>query len=105
MIQQQGLMASARQRSSDGGSVVIEVHVVPRASRSEVVSMVEGVLKIRLTSPPVDGAANVELIGLLAKRLKIPKTDIAIVRGTTSRYKIVRITGVVDLIRLTEGGR
>jgi uncharacterized protein (TIGR00251 family) len=51
-------------------------------------------LKVRLTAPPVDGAANEALVALLAERLGIPKRAIQIVRGATSRQKTVEITGM-----------
>lgn len=73
---------------------IIEVRVVPRASRSEIVDLVDGVLKVRLTSPPVDGAANEELVKLLAKRLGIAKSYIEIISGSASRNKRVRVDGV-----------
>jgi uncharacterized protein len=80
----------------DTPSVVLEVRVVPRASRSEVVGMQGGVLKVRLTSPPVDGAANEELIKLMAKTLDVPKRDIEIITGLTSKTKRIRIWRVSE---------
>ncbi|HEV7699277.1 MAG TPA: DUF167 domain-containing protein [Pyrinomonadaceae bacterium] len=72
-------------------SVEITVRVVPRASKSEVVGLTNGILKIRLTSPPVDGAANTELIRLLAKTFSVAKRDVTIVSGQTSRNKRIAI--------------
>jgi hypothetical protein len=72
-------------------SVEITVRVVPRASKSEVVGLTNGILKIRLTSPPVDGAANMELIRLLAKTFSVAKRDVAIISGETSRNKRITI--------------
>lgn len=51
-------------------------------------------LKVRLTAPPVDGAANEALIALLAERLGLPKRSISIVRGATGRQKTVEISGM-----------
>jgi uncharacterized protein len=65
--------------------------VIPRASRSEIVGMHAGILKVRLTSPPVDGAANDELVKLLAKTFDISKQDIEIVTGQTSKSKRIRL--------------
>jgi len=55
----------------------------------------DGALKVRLTAPPVDGAANEALIALLAQRLGLPKRDIHIVHGATSRHKVVEIRGMI----------
>lgn len=75
-------------------SVVFAVRVIPRASKSEIVGEYEGAVKVRLASPPVDGAANAELIKLLAKRLGVPRSSVEIVSGETSRTKQLRIYGV-----------
>ena len=77
-----------------GGGVVFNVRVIPRSSRSEVIGEVEGNLKVRLSSPPVDGAANAELIKLIAKTLGVSKSAVEIVSGETSRTKRIRIDGV-----------
>lgn len=75
-------------------SVTVDVRVVPRASRSEIVGFHDGSLKIRLTSPPVDGTANAELIKLLAKRFGVAKSDISIVAGETSKKKRIKINNL-----------
>ena len=72
-------------------SIVIDVRVIPRSSRSEIVGMHDGALKIRLCSPPVDGAANAELIKLLAKRCGVSRNDVTIVGGETARLKRIKI--------------
>ena len=71
----------------------IVVRVVPRASRSEIVGMHDGALKVRIAAAPVDGAANAELVKLLAKSFGVAKSDIEIVAGGSSKTKRVRITG------------
>ena len=73
------------------GAVVFNVRVVPRASRSEIVGEHDGALKVRIASPPVDGAANTELIRLLAKKFGVSKSDIEIVGGSTSKNKRIKI--------------
>lgn len=70
----------------------IEVIVVPRASKTEIVDYPGAALKIRLQAPPVDGAANEELIRFLAEHFKKNKTQITIIRGHSSRKKLVRIS-------------
>ncbi len=71
----------------------IHVRVIPRSSKN-LIEWEEGALKVHVTAPPVDGAANNALIALLAQCLAVHKRDIQIVRGTTGRYKIVEITGM-----------
>lgn len=71
----------------------INVRVVPRSSKNSI-EWEEGCLKVHLTAPPVDGAANAALIALLAQCLLVPKRDIQIVHGTASRSKIVEIVGI-----------
>ena len=78
------------------GSITAHVQVVPRASRSEIVGFHAGALKVRLTSPPVDNAANLELIKLLAKTFRVSKSQIEIVSGQTSRSKKIRIAGITQ---------
>jgi uncharacterized protein (TIGR00251 family) len=74
--------------------VDLEIRVIPRAGRSGFAGLRDGVLVARLAAAPVDGAANDELIALLAKALKIPKRDITIVSGERARLKRVRIDGI-----------
>lgn len=75
----------------------MEIRVVPRASRDELSGFDEtGRLKVRLTAPPVEGAANRSLIKLIAKRLGVARSAVAVVRGETSRNKLVEIDGLSD---------
>ena len=71
----------------------MSVRVIPRSSKNSI-TWEEGVLKVRLTAPPVDGAANEALIALLAHRLGLPKRDIRIVQGATGRQKTIEIMGM-----------
>ncbi|HKY28541.1 MAG TPA: DUF167 domain-containing protein [Pyrinomonadaceae bacterium] len=73
---------------------ILLVHVVPRASRSEIVGEHNGALRVRIAAPPVDGAANEELVRTLARAFKIPKRDIEILSGHTSKLKQVRIKNI-----------
>ncbi|HKQ77487.1 MAG TPA: DUF167 domain-containing protein [Blastocatellia bacterium] len=75
-------------------AISFAVRVQPRASKSGVVGELDGALKIRLAAPPVDGAANEELIRLLAKLFNAPRQRIEILSGQTSKNKIVRVSGV-----------
>lgn len=74
-------------------SVRFNVRVQPRASNSEIVGEYNGAIKIRLSAPPVEGAANEALVDLLAKRLGVAKRDVRIVGGLSSRNKTVEVTG------------
>ncbi len=73
--------------------VVFRVYVQPRASRNEVVGPHNGALKVKLTAPPVDGAANKMCIAFLAKALGVPKSAVKIIAGQTSRSKTVLVRG------------
>lgn len=73
--------------------VRINVRVIPRSSKN-VVEWENGGLKVHLTAPPVDGAANSALIALLSQCLAVHKRDIQIVHGTSGRSKIVEIAGI-----------
>jgi hypothetical protein len=76
----------------DGG-VLFFVRVAPRAARETIVGVHDGALKVRLTAPPVEGAANRALCALLARRLRVAKSAVAVVAGERSRYKTVRVKG------------
>jgi uncharacterized protein (TIGR00251 family) len=76
-----------------GGAITFDVQVVPRASRDRLGPVHGDRLKVQLTAPPVDGAANDALVALVAKALGRPRGDVAIVRGHTGRKKTVRVSG------------
>lgn len=82
------------------------VRVVPRASRTEVVGEANGVLRIRLAAPPVDGAANEELVRVLARALRVSRSAVAITAGQTSRLKRVAVSGIAPdaLLTLCQAG-
>ncbi len=77
----------------DSNAVRINVHVIPRSSQNSIV-WEQGSLKVRLTAPPVDGAANEALLALLARRLGLPKRQVSIVHGASGRQKTVEISGL-----------
>ncbi len=74
--------------------VIVDVHVVPRASRSKLLGVHDGRLKVSLAAPPVDGAANEALISFMAKLVGVPARNVSLVRGESSRQKQLRIQGV-----------
>jgi uncharacterized protein (TIGR00251 family) len=87
-------MPAARASAYAAGMGEIEVPVIPRARRDEIGDWRGGRLLIRLTAPPVDGAANTALCPLVARRAGVPVRRVSIVRGQTSRDKVVRVEGL-----------
>ena len=77
----------------DGG-VTLNVRVIPRSARSEVVGEHDGALKVKLSAPPVEGAANDELIRLLAREFGLSRSAIDIVSGQRSKAKRVRMDAI-----------
>jgi len=82
--------------SVKGQAVLFEVHAKPRAQRSKIIGWREGRLDVSLAAPPVDGAANAELIATLAKALGVPKAMVLLVRGETGRTKLVEVHGIAE---------
>lgn len=75
------------------GEIVFTVRVVPRASRSSVAGEHDGALKVRVAAPPVDGAANEELIRCLARLFGVPARNVEITGGQTAKLKQIRVKG------------
>ena len=69
----------------------VEIRVQPRASRNAIAGVRAGVLRIRVTAPPVDGQANAATIALLAQALDVPKSAIQLVKGASSREKTLAV--------------
>ena len=78
-------------RKQIDGTVLLAVKVQPRASRNEICAPAGNELKIRITAPPVDSAANQALVDFLAEILDCPRSALQIVRGQTSRHKQLAI--------------
>jgi hypothetical protein len=76
--------------------IEIRVSVLPRSSRSEIIGIHDGALKLKLTRPPVDGAANEECCRLIAHRLGVPKSAVSVCRGSTSRRKVLLVQGIAE---------
>ena len=74
--------------------MILDVRVVPRAKRTELAGTRDGVIVIRVSAPPVEGAANDAVIAFLADRLGIPRRHIRIVSGETGRRKRLDVAGV-----------
>ncbi len=75
-------------------SVTLAVRVQPRSSRARVEGVKDGALRVRLTAPPAEGEANAQLIEMLSKELGVRKSAIRIVKGRTSREKLVEVEGL-----------
>ena len=84
---------------------IVNVRVIPRASKSAIAGTRANAILVRLNAPPVDGAANAELVRLLAAVLGLPQRNVQIVSGERSREKRVRISGrtAAEVERLLAG--
>lgn len=74
--------------------IVLKVSVQPKASRNEATGIHDGALKLRLTAPPIEGAANAACLAFLAQLFHVQKSRLRIIRGHRSRQKWVQIEGV-----------
>ncbi len=72
-------------------SARFEVHAKPRASRSRILGVRAGALEVSLAAPPADGAANAELVRVLAEALGVRRSEVTLVRGPASRSKLVEV--------------
>ena len=84
---------------SDG--LLLSIKLQPRASANEIGEALGNELRIKVTAPPVDAAANEALIKLLAQHLDCPRNRVELVRGHTSRHKTVKLHGLaaVDVVK------
>ncbi|RKQ91655.1 hypothetical protein C8N24_1480 [Solirubrobacter pauli] len=74
----------------------VAIRLQPRAKRSEVVGERAGAIVVRVTAPPVDGKANAALCAFVAKAVGVSASSVDVVRGQTSRDKIVRVVGASE---------
>jgi uncharacterized protein len=74
--------------------VTVKIYVAPRSSSNKVIGVHNGSIKVSLTAPPVEGAANKALIEFMAKVLGVPRGAVRITSGETSRHKTVTVAGV-----------
>ena len=87
---------TSRKQKQTELSVILSVRIQPRSSKNSFTRMEDGSLKIRLTAPPVDGAANEALVKFLSETLSISKSHVEIITGHTSREKRVKISGMSE---------
>jgi len=93
-----GTAFAMKKRVSDGkNEVTLKIKVEPRSSRAGVVGPYGDALKVKLTSPPVEGRANKELIEVLSKEFGVPKRDIEIISGQGSKNKVVKLCNVKNI--------
>ena len=86
--------------TKDSRGTRLALKVVPNAGRNEITGFKDGVLHVKIAAPPEKGKANKELIGFLAERLGAKKTSISIIKGHTSRNKVVSIQGISNEVLL-----
>jgi uncharacterized protein len=76
-----------------GDGVILSIKVQPRASANAIAGVLGGELRVKVTAPPVDAAANEALIRLLADVMDCPRNRVELTRGATSRHKLVKLHG------------
>src|SRR5437667_10892816 len=89
-------MSPATGKRVAGPHITLSLRVQPRASRSAVAGWTGDILNIRLTEPPVEGAANAACLKFLADLLDLPQSQLEILRGERSRNKVIRIIGLTQ---------
>ena len=87
-------MRAAGPAAPSAAGVRLRVRVQPRASRDEVSGVAVDAVRVRLTAPPVDGAANEALVRFLAGRLGVARAAVVLISGQTGRTKVVEVAGL-----------
>lgn len=83
-----------------GAAVRFTVRLQPRASKNEIAGVQGSALKVRVTAPPVEGSANQALIDFLSEALDVPRRDVSIVSGHSSRMKLIEVSGAdIEAVR------
>jgi uncharacterized protein (TIGR00251 family) len=80
--------------SDVGGGCRLELHVVPRASRTQLAGLHDGRIKLQVAAPPVDGEANAAIVRFMAKALGVGRDAVDIVAGANGRKKTLEVRGV-----------
>jgi len=80
--------------NSDSGTNLLRLRIYPSASHNQITGFTDGVLQVRVTAPPVKGKANRELTTFLSRALGVSKSSLTIVKGHTSRNKLIAIDGL-----------
>jgi len=84
-----------RTRSADSGAILV-IRVQPRSSENALVGWSGDTVKLRVTAPPVEGAANTACLSVLSKLLDVPLMHLSLIKGEHSRNKVVRILGLTE---------
>ena len=79
-------------KTKDG--IAIEIKVEPRSSRRSISGIMDNRLKVKLTAPPVDNAANEQLIEIISEETGVKKSSIRIIKGHSSKNKVIEIRGI-----------
>jgi len=87
-------MAASPRGKGTRDQATLSIRIQPRASKNGIVLMEDGGIKVRLTAPPVDGAANEALVKFISDIFSVARSQVEIVSGHTARSKIVRIEGI-----------
>jgi len=85
--------------------LLLSVKLQPRASANEIGGALGGELRVKVTAPPVDAAANEALVKLLARQLDCPRSRVELLRGHTSRHKTLKLYGLAPEDVVTKLGR
>ncbi len=91
-------VSPSHQSDPAGHRLRLTVHVQPGARRTEVVSVHEDVLKVRVAAPPAEGQANAELVRFLAQTLGVPRQQVKIIRGASARRKLVEVMATAQAV-------
>jgi uncharacterized protein len=73
---------------------ILKIRLTPRGSRNEVLGWESDTLRVKITAPPVEGAANKACVEFIAERLGVKRAQVSIISGEKSRDKILRISGL-----------
>ena len=84
-------------RAEKSGDVIVDIHVIPNAARTQAEGEHDGALRVRLHAPPVDGKANLTLMAWLATSLSVAKNQVSLVRGQTSKRKQLRVNALAAM--------
>lgn len=79
--------------------ISLKITVVPNSAQTYIVGIIEGVVKIKLNSPPIEGKANKEVIEYFSKIINVPKTSIKILKGEKNKHKTLFIKGDTEVIK------
>ncbi len=77
--------------AEEKNQILLTLRIIPNSSKNEIIKT-EGMIKVKITAPPVDGKANKALVEFLSKTFKIPKTSFKIIKGETSKDKTLSVS-------------